>query len=125
MQRHTHTHTHTHGGIVGQKMTGAVMRETETLYSAPEMEGRIGDRGSDGERKVLGMTSPFPLTPPHFSPSPSHSLTPSPQPPPPPSNPQRCTLAWNTGAHTLKLVCVFVYVDFSNRAEALNRQTCM
>lgn len=38
---------HTQTGTAGQRMTGAVMLETETLYSALDKEGRIGDGGSE------------------------------------------------------------------------------
>lgn len=34
-------HKYTHSGTVGQRMTGAVMWETETLYSALGKEGRM------------------------------------------------------------------------------------
>lgn len=122
-QTYSDTHTHTHGGIVGQKMTGAVMRETETLYSAPEMEGRLGDRGSDGERKVLGMTSPLPLTPPHFSPSPSHSLTPLPQPPSTLKPTEMHTRLEYRGTHTEACVCVCVCGLFKQSRSA--KQTDM
>jgi len=64
-------------------------------------------------------------------PAPSHSLTllpVSPQPLPPSPNPQRCTLAWSMGAHTLKFVSVCLCMwtcETAERAEASNRQTCM
>lgn len=105
-------------------MTGAVMRETETLYSALGKEGRMGDGGSEWGRNVSGGWLPRSLSLPHTPPCLSLSL----HPPFPPSNPQRCTLAWNMGARTHSSLreCVFVYVDLWNdRAEASNRQTCM
>lgn len=86
------------------------MRETETLYSAPGKEGRIGDRGSERGRTVSGTTPlspPLPLTPSHSS------LSLSPLLPPP-------SLLTPRDAHSLGIwgrthsslrECVFVYVD--------------
>lgn len=97
---------HTETGTVGQRMTGAVMRETETLYSAlTKGEGLEMD----------AVTGEDLLAPSHCSPSDLFL----------PSKPQRCTYAW--GRHTLKFAwaCVRGLVKQQNRAETLNRQTCM
>lgn len=109
------THAHTCGGTFGQKMTGAVMWETETLYSAPGKEGRTRDGGSDGGRNVFGMPSLLPLTPPWSLSFCEASLYPAPLPSSP--NPQRCTLAWNTGAHTLKFAWVCLCMRTFETAE--------
>lgn len=121
---------YTHSGTVGQRMTGAVMRETETLYSALGKKGRMGAGGSEGgmEGEVFGIAS---LPPFHsllclpvslfLSTHPTLPTLPLP-------NLQRCTLVWNMGvrAHThskFARVCVCGLVKWQNGAEA--SQTCM
>lgn len=103
LHTHIHTQTHTHSDTVGQRMTGAVMRETETLYSALGKEGRMGDGGSEWGRNVSGDDSP----------APSHSLTLLPvsrslsTPPSPPLTPRDAHSLGTWGrAHTQ--VCVSV-----------------
>lgn len=49
-----HAYKHTYSGTVGQRMTGAVTRETETLYSALGKERRMGDGGSERGRNESG-----------------------------------------------------------------------
>lgn len=110
--KHTHIHTHTHGGTVGQKMTGAVMRETGTLYSAPGKEGRTEMEGvMQGETRR--GTSLLPLTPlvslSLQMPLIAHSPAPFPSSP----TPRDAHLLGIRGhTHSSLRECVFVYVDF-------------
>lgn len=122
-------YTHTHSGTVGQRMTGAVMRETETLYSALGKKGRMGAGGSEWGRIVwdcipsslsLSLMSPclsLSLHPPH----PSHA------PSPPTSRDAHSFGIWGCARiHTQSLqecVCVCGLVKWQNGAEA--SQTCM
>lgn len=97
---------HTETGTVGQRMTGAVIRETDSLLGSHK-GGKDWRRCSECGEDLLA--------PPHCSPSDRFLL---------PSNPQRCTYAWGASTHSSLLG--FVCVDMWNsRAETLNRQSCM
>lgn len=124
---------HTETGTVGQRMTGAVMQETETLYSAQGNEGRVGDGGSEREGGSLSL----PLSPPCLSLALRHHLAPAhPTARHPPTPLEAHTrLEWGRGgevgphAHSRLLECVFVYLDsWDGRTEQkrlTDRQTCM
>lgn len=121
---------YTHSGTVGQRMTGAVMRETETLYSALGKKGRMGAGGSEGGReKCLGLHPFLPFTLSYVS----LSLSSSPPTPPflrslsPTSRDAHSFGIWGCAhIHTQSLqecVCVCGLVKWQNGAEA--SQTCM
>ena len=140
MYTHTpHTTHHTHTAAQLDRGWPELWCGRQRLFTQLQerREGSEIEGVNEGELCWGQLPSPphylsLPLTPPSlplppFTPPPSR---PPPTPTPPfPSNPQRCTLPWNMGAHTLKFVwvcvCVCGLVKRQNRAEASNRQTCM
>lgn len=89
-------------------MTGALMWETETLYSALGKKGRMGDGRSEWGRNVISYSSLL-----------LFSLSIPPPPWLPPSPPEMHTRLEYGGAHTRGVcVCVCGLVKRQNRAEA-------